>query len=130
MNTKFVLHNFPDKRRASRRKTIKGPIGENCCYYKSFNKGRLDPSRKSSNSSWLQLLANNQWINRLQYYYSYSSKVWLTLSVFQLFNRNSIGIKCSLIVLGGGGGFTMSLFWPPYWSKVFKSIFLNFELKL
>ena len=30
---------------------------------------------------------------------------------------NSIGVKYSLIVLGEGAIFTMSLFWPPYWSK-------------
>ena len=37
-------------------------------------------------------------------------------------NHNSIEVKCSLIVLGGRAIYTISLFLPPYWSKV--NIFL------
>ena len=42
---KSEVRNLPNKKRASRRKTIKGSIGANCCY--NFSpKVRLDPSRK------------------------------------------------------------------------------------
>ena len=43
-------------------------------------------------------------------------------------NHNSNGVKYALIAYGGGAKYTMSLFWPPYWSRVKYFFYLEWKL--